>query len=119
MRAWERDQVTFAELDDAMPNGFSISPPPPYDPIGMAWANGRRCTTGEDPGPIEPPVYLWRDGTPLQVYPQPPSALEWRATATEHGLPMTRDGKIVGATWPQEHVDEALLNAANTIRGGN
>ena len=112
------DSAILADLSDE-PGGFSVGPPTPYDPIGMAWANGRRCSNLPDPGPIAGPVHLWRDGTPLKRYPQPPSASEWRATVAKHGLPTTSDGKIVGVGWPQEHVDEALLNAANTIRGSN
>ena len=115
----QRDGDILAEVFGEGVQGFSISPPVPYDPIGMPWANGRRCTTGEDPGPIAGPVHLWRDGTPLKRYPQPPSATEWRATVARHGLPTTSDGKIVGVGWPQELMDEALLNAANTIRGSN
>jgi len=116
---WNNDRTTIADLTEALGEGFSVSAPPPYDHTGMNWANGRRCTAGEDPGPIAGPVHLWRDGTPLKRYPHPPSAAEWRATVAKHGLPTTSDGKIVGVGWPQEHVDEALLNAANTIRGSN
>jgi hypothetical protein len=91
------DELVLADLRESMGDGFSVAPPPPYDPIGMAWANGRRCTVGEDPGPATPTVFLWADGTPLRVYPQPPSAREWRATVAKHGLPMTANGVTLGS----------------------
>jgi hypothetical protein len=93
------DSAILADMGSC-PGGFSVGPPPPYDPVGMAWANGRRCTDTPDPGPIPIPAFLWADGTPVGRYPQPPTASEWRALVAGHGLPMTLDGETVG-NWPQ------------------
>ena len=93
------DSAILSELAEG-PGGFNVGPPIPYDSVGMNWAAGRRCTDTPDPGPATPTVFLWADGTPLAVYPQPPTASEWRALVAKHGLPMTADGETVG-NWPQ------------------
>jgi len=67
----------------------------------MNWAAGRRCTDTPDPGPATPTPFLWADGTPVAVYPQPPTASEWRALVAKHGLPMTAYGETVG-NWPKK-----------------
>jgi hypothetical protein len=84
------DALVLEDLRESLGGGFSVGPEPPYDPVGMAWANGRRCTVGEDPGPDTSPGFVWADGTPIAVYPQPPSAAEFRALVAKHGVPCRR-----------------------------
>ena len=109
------DSAILADLADGV-GGFSVGPPIPYDPIGMAWANGRRCTDTPDPGPVIIPDLVWRDGTPQPPFPHPPTALEWRRLVSAHGLPMTRGGKVVGVGWSDEMRAEAVLNAAKVTK---
>jgi len=87
------DALVLADLNESLGGGFTLWPEPPYDPVGMAWANGRRCTTGEDPGPDMTPPLLWADGTPIHG---PYDPHEWRAAIDAHGLPATVGGKTVG-----------------------
>ena len=86
MSYWNNDRTTIADLTEALGEGFSVSPPVPYDHVGMNWANGRRCTDTPDPGPIPPPDVRWADGTPIQHGPHTPIA--WRAMLAAHGLPV-------------------------------
>ena len=95
------DALILRDFQDSFGDGFSTSPVPPYDSVGMNWAAGRRCTNTPDPGPIPLPDFLWADGTPVGRYPQPPTAVEWRALVAEHGLPLTMDGETVG-NWPKK-----------------
>ena len=107
----QRDSDVLSEVFGEGVQGFSISPPVPYDPIGMAWANGRRCTNTPDPGPVIIPDLVWRDGTPQPPFPHPPTALEWRRLVSAHGLPMTRGGVVVGVGW-----SERVLNLTVVLK---
>ena len=101
------DALILRDFQDSFGEGFSTSPIPPYDSVGMNWAAGRRCTDTPDPGPIPVPAFLWADGTPVGRYPQPPTASEWRALVAGHGLPMTLDGETVG-NWPKKETSAAV-----------
>jgi len=87
------DALVLADLNESLGSGFTLWPEPPYDPIGMPWANGRRCTDFEDPGPEIIPDVLWADGTPIHG---PYDPHEWRAAVDAHGLPATRGGVTIG-----------------------
>jgi len=88
------DAAILEDFNESMGGGYSVSPPPPYDFVGMNWAAGRRCTDIPDPGPEILPPTLWADGTPLAHGPHTPTA--WRAMVTAHGLPCTIGGKTIG-----------------------
>jgi len=92
------DELMLADLNQSLGGGFTIWPEPAYDPIGMAWANGRRCMDTPDPGPDLTPPLLWADGTPLKRGPHTTRA--WKAMVDAHGLPCTAGGRTVG-NWPK------------------
>ena len=89
------DELVLRDFNDSFGGGgFGVTPPPPYDSVGMSWAAGRRCTDIPDPGPDLTPPTLWADGTPLAHGPYTPH--EWRAAKDAHGLPCPLGGKPVG-----------------------
>ena len=87
------DAMILADFAESFGEGYSVSPDVPYDYVGMNWAAGRRCTTGDDPGPDLTPPLLWADGTHIHG---PYDPHEWRAAIDAHGLPATVGGKTVG-----------------------
>ena len=90
------DELMLADLNQSLGGGFTIWPEPAYDPIGMAWANGRRCMDTPDPGPDTSQPNVWADGHPIEHGPHTPTA--WRALVARHGVP-ARQATPADAGW--------------------
>jgi len=80
------DAMVIADFAESFgKDGFSVTPGPPYDFVGMNWAAGRRCTDIPDPGPDTSQPQVWQDGYPIEHGPHTPIA--WRALVARHGVP--------------------------------